>query len=98
MTKTISYIVITKRNVIFFHAVVTIKDFSGSKEDKSDDAKQREKDQIMLAEKMAKSSVSEKLNEVKMVEDNIKRKNEMIPDLNDIEFVTSDQNIYYELW
>ena len=77
--------------------MVTIKDFNGSKEDKIDDAKQREKDQIMLAEKMAKSSVSEKLNEVKMVEDNIKRKNEMIPDLNDIEFVTSDQNIYYEL-
>ena len=51
----------------------------------------------MLAEKMVKSSVSEKLNEVKMLEDNLNRKNETIPDLNDIEFVTSDQNIYYEM-
>ena len=79
--------------------MVTIKDFNGSIEEKErrDDTKQREKDQILLAEKIAKSSISEKLNEVKMVEDNLRRKNETTPDLNDIEFVTSDQNIYYEM-
>ena len=82
---------------LFYYSVSTIKDFNGSKGEKRDDNKQREKDQIMLAEKMAQSSVSEKLNEVKMVEENLKRNNQTIPDLNDIEIVTSDQNIYYEM-
>ena len=46
---------------------------------------------------MAQSSASEKLNEVKMVEENLKRNNNTIPDLNDIEMLTADQNIYYEM-
>ena len=45
----------------------------------------------------AKSIVFEKLNAVQKVEDNLKSNREAKEDLNDIEVVTYDQNIYYEL-
>ena len=44
----------TLYNMLYCHLridLMTIKDFNGSKGKKGDDTKQREKDQIMLAEK-----------------------------------------------
>ena len=71
---------------------MTIKDSNDKKL-----IKHREKDQIMLAEKMAGLSALERLNEIKTVENNLKPNDRRPPDLNDIEIVTADQNIYYEL-
>ena len=46
---------------------------------------------------MNKLNVAEKFNAKKKVENNLETSNMGRPDLNDIEIVTSDQNIYYEL-
>ena len=45
----------------------------------------------------AESIVFEKLNAVQKVEDNLKLNREAKADLNDVEVITADQNIYYEL-
>ena len=77
--------------------MVTIKDFHGNNEDKKLKSKQRDKEQIILAKKMSESSNFERLDEGRKAEEKVKTTNVTKPDLNDIEFVTSEQNIYYEL-
>ena len=59
--------------------------------------RQQEVDENKMKGNEAKSIVFEKLNAVQKVEDNLNSNGKAKADLNDIEVVTYDQNIYYEL-
>ena len=80
--------------------VATIKDFNAESRDKAlreINVRQQEVDESKKEGNEAESIVFEKLNAVQKVEDNLKSNREAKEDLNDIEVVTYDQNIYYEL-
>ena len=80
--------------------VITIKDFNASVRDKElreINAKQHESEGSKIEENVKESSVFEKLYEVEKVENKLKSNKQCTVDLNDMEVVTSDQNIYYEL-
>lgn len=80
--------------------MVTIKDFNASGKDKElrdISTRQHELKESKIAENVAESSVFEKLYEVEKVENKLKSNQQATVDLKDMEVVTSDQNIYYEL-
>ena len=87
--------------MIFFSTlVVTIKDFNAESRDKElreINVQQRDVGESKIGENMAKSVVFEKLYEVQKVQNNLETTKKDAADLNDIEVVTSDENIYYEL-
>ena len=59
--------------------------------------RQQEVDKSKMEGNVAESIVFEKLNAVQKVEENLKSNGKDKADLNDIEVVTADQNVYYDL-
>ena len=86
--------------ICIFILVVTIKDFNADSRDKDlreINVRQQEMDESKMEGNATESIVFEKLDAVQKLEDNLKSNGKAKADLNDIEVVTADENIYYEL-